>query len=113
MAYNKKNQLIIAKKVQDIYLKHSKEGVTTRSIYNEHIYPVFFISIATFYKYLAINARKELKEIGVSEEDINSCNDPVERNDNALVEQISAIVKEQLDASNKHLLRMFAQMQGL
>jgi hypothetical protein len=62
MAYSNQNRLKRIKDIQDIYLLHKKEGVTTRYVYKAHIYPVYKISMATFYNYLSTNAKKELKQ---------------------------------------------------
>ena len=63
MGYNRRNLLIKILEVQSIYLEHSKRGVTGKWIFNELIYPKYKISRATFYNYLATNAKKELKEL--------------------------------------------------
>lgn len=63
MGYNKRNLLIKILDVQTIYMEHSKRGATGKWIFNELIYPKFRISRATFYNYLATNARKELREL--------------------------------------------------
>lgn len=104
MGYNNKNTLIIAKKVQEVYLKHAKEGVTTISIYRNHIYPVFFISKATFYNYLTINVNKELKKHGLEDTDIKAIADEIEPENSELIETITRVVKEQLAISNKDLI---------
>lgn len=49
--------------VQNITLENKRRGKTQEWTYNEIIYPRFFISKATFYAYLARNAKKELKEL--------------------------------------------------
>ena len=63
MGYNKKNLLIKIIDVQDIYMEHSSKGATAKWIFNELIYPKYRISRATFYNYLATNAKMELKKI--------------------------------------------------
>jgi len=63
MGFNGYNRLLIIKKVQDDYLKYKTDGVTSKTVYQKYIYPVYFISIATMYNYLAINARKELNQM--------------------------------------------------
>jgi hypothetical protein len=62
MSYNNKNRLRRIKDIQELYLIHKKEGVSTRHVYKTYIYPVYKISMATLYNYLAVNARKELKQ---------------------------------------------------
>lgn len=63
MAYSRRNYLLKVKEVQCIYLEHQKNGATNEWIYLKVIYPRFLISRSTFYKYLGVNARKELKEM--------------------------------------------------
>jgi len=63
MGYNKKNLLIKIIDVQNLYIKHANRGVTTKWIFDTIIYPKFRISRATFYNYLATNAKKELKDL--------------------------------------------------
>lgn len=63
MAYNKTNLLIKALDVQTIYMEHSKRGATAKWIYTELVFPKYKISRATFYNYLATNAKLELKII--------------------------------------------------
>lgn len=61
---NRKNYLLKVLAVQEIYLAEKKhEGITNVWIYEKKIYPVFFISKPTFYKYLGVNAKKELADI--------------------------------------------------
>lgn len=47
--------------VQEIYLEHAGRGVSNVYIYENYIRPVYFISERTFYRYLARNAKKELR----------------------------------------------------
>lgn len=63
MGYNRENLLRKIIQVQNVYLGHKEKGATNKFIYENYIAPVFFISSKTFYKYLATNARKELKEL--------------------------------------------------
>ena len=62
MARTNTNLLKRIIEVQNITLENKKRGKTQEWTYNEIIYPRFFISKATFYVYLARNAKKELKE---------------------------------------------------
>ena len=63
MAYNNRNLLVKIVEIQNIYLQHKEEGVTGEFIYHKIIRPNYFISRATFYKYLRRNAKKELRYI--------------------------------------------------
>lgn len=61
MYYNR-NRLERIRDIQNLYLQHAERGATNRWIYQHVIYPRYRISRATFYNYLAINAKKKLKE---------------------------------------------------
>lgn len=66
MAYNKKNHLRRIIDIQNIYKKHSKHhqgGASDRWIFKNLIAPIYHISQATFYNYLAVPAQRELNEI--------------------------------------------------
>jgi hypothetical protein len=63
MAYNRQNLLIRIIEIQEIYLEHQKKGISCRWIYVNIIYPKYRISVASLYRYLATNAKKELKEL--------------------------------------------------
>ncbi len=66
MAYNSKNRLQRIIDIQNIYLRYSQEGVTGEYIFTKYIQPIYRISRATFYNYLALNAKKELKDLNES-----------------------------------------------
>lgn len=63
MSYSRKNHLQKVLRVQEIYLKYSRQGCTNEYIYDELIAPYFFISRSTFYEYLSTPAAKELKQL--------------------------------------------------
>lgn len=63
MAYNKRNYLQRIIDIQNVYLEHCANGVSGEYVYIRYIRPVYFISRATFYKYLGINAKKLIKEL--------------------------------------------------
>ena len=63
MAYNRKNKLLQVQKVIEIYQREKRDGVTTRHIYRNCIFPIYPISVSTFYNYLTIPVTKLLKEI--------------------------------------------------
>ena len=58
-------------KVQEIALYHNKQGLFFKEIYHLYIEKQFHISKRTFDTYLGINARKELKELKVNQEQNN------------------------------------------
>ncbi|MCG8474187.1 MAG: hypothetical protein MI784_01705 [Cytophagales bacterium] len=62
MAYNKINKLQLIIDIQNIVLDF-QEDHTNEWIYSKKIYPVYRISRRTFYNYLSINAKKELREL--------------------------------------------------
>ncbi len=66
MGYNRINHLKKIIQVQNVYLAHKPSGATDVFIYKNYIAPVFFICQRTFNRYLATNARKELKELVTS-----------------------------------------------
>lgn len=49
--------------VQTLVLQYQKEGRNQRWIHANIIYPKYLISIATYYRFLGTNAKKELKEL--------------------------------------------------
>ena len=64
MAYNSRNILLRIVDVQNIVIQHTREhGSTQEWVYHKIIFPTYRISRATFYKYLSINAKKELSSI--------------------------------------------------
>lgn len=63
MGYNRRNILKRIIEVQNITLEHTKRGVTQKWVYENVVYPRFLISPATYYNYLAVNAKAELKKM--------------------------------------------------
>lgn len=63
MAYNRKNKLQLIVDIQTVTLEHTRRGVTQRWVYDNVIYPTYRISRATYYSYLAVPAKKQLKDI--------------------------------------------------
>lgn len=63
MAYNRENHLRKIIEIQELYVKLKKQGLFTRTIHKEHIYPKYFITISTLYTYLATPAKRDLKRI--------------------------------------------------
>lgn len=64
MGYNRVNMLKMILEIQRIVLKHKRKGTYQKWVYNNLIRDRYFISYATFNRYLTINAKKELKELG-------------------------------------------------
>ena len=64
MAYNRRNKLAQAKKVQDICNKYRSEyGSSAEWVFENKIRNVYFISRTTFFKFLKINVELELKKL--------------------------------------------------
>lgn len=62
--YNTENLLRKIIEVQNIVLKEQQRGyLNQKEIYHQMIAPKYFISIKTFYNYLARNAKRELADI--------------------------------------------------
>lgn len=66
--HSKKNYLLTALKVQEIYLSHKyKNGVDTglsnRYIFKNYIYPIYPMTERTFYNFLDLSPKAELKKI--------------------------------------------------
>ena len=70
--------LVIA--IQDLYQVHKiHQGVRDTWIYEQHIYPVYYIGKSTFNKYLGLNAKRLLKEIELEIQNLEqTCNGPSE-----------------------------------
>lgn len=63
MGYNRRNILKRIIEVQNITLEHTKRGVSQKWVYENIIFPCFYLSPATYYNYLAMNAKAELKKM--------------------------------------------------
>ena len=63
MGYNKRNKLKRICEIQRVTLEHTGRGVTQKWVYDHIIYPQYFISLSTFYEYLATPARRELNKM--------------------------------------------------
>lgn len=63
MAYQREFFLEKVIEVQNIALKHRKEGLFFKEIYHNYIEKQYHISKRTFDSYMGINAKKELKEL--------------------------------------------------
>jgi hypothetical protein len=60
----KVNYLSRVKAVQEAYRNHKVDGQPDTYVWRMHIWPKFFISLPTFYRYLQTVPDKELKNIG-------------------------------------------------
>jgi hypothetical protein len=63
MAFNNINFLMRVIEVQNIVLEYKDKDVSQKWIYENLIKERFYISKSTFNRYLAVNAKKELKTI--------------------------------------------------
>jgi hypothetical protein len=63
MPYNKSNRLLRIIEIQEITKEHLARGTTERWVYKNIIYPRYFISERTFYQYLGIPAKAQLKKL--------------------------------------------------
>jgi len=65
MAYNRLNYLKRVLEVQDVWQEYGRggKGYTDVWVYRNKIRDVFHISMRTFYHYLDIPAKKQIKEI--------------------------------------------------
>jgi len=61
--YNRENHLLRIIEIQTIVLQHDGRGLPRKWVYENIIYPRYRISRTTFYKYLSINAKKQLKQL--------------------------------------------------
>jgi hypothetical protein len=49
--------------VQDMTLEHTRRGISQAWVYRNVIYPRYFISLKTFYRWLGEPAKRELAEL--------------------------------------------------
>lgn len=63
MSYNKFNYYTRIIEIQNIVLEQQKKGVYNEWTYNNIIKKRFIISRSTFYNYLGINAKAEIKKL--------------------------------------------------
>lgn len=63
MAYDRKNRLQRMIDIQEITLEHTSKGITQEWVYKNVIKPQYRISRRTYFEYLAVNAKKELKDL--------------------------------------------------
>ena len=63
MAYNRKNHLKTVLFVQEFYLEQNKKGIPNTRIIEDLKLHNIHISQSTFYDYLTIPAKKQIKEL--------------------------------------------------
>ena len=63
MAYRRKNYLLKVKAVCELYDQMRNPDVPIACTYRKVIYPCFYISLGTFYRYLNINYKRQLREL--------------------------------------------------
>jgi hypothetical protein len=64
LAYNRKNYLKRAIKIQAIYMEHKETDVTNRYIFRRFVKDAFNIEENTFYNFIKVkNPRMQLKEL--------------------------------------------------
>lgn len=61
--YNGRNRLLKIARIQEITLEHTSKGVTQEWVFENIIKPTYFINKRTYYKYLAVNAKADLKKM--------------------------------------------------
>lgn len=77
MAYNRKNILLKIIDIQQTALEMKQRGVSQKWIYENVIREKYQISLGCFNNYLAVNAKKELKELERVQAETN-CNETKE-----------------------------------
>lgn len=55
--------------IQNLVLERKRHGITQQHVYETEVYPKYFISYATFNRYLSYPAKYELKHGRRKEED--------------------------------------------
>lgn len=63
MAYCKRNYLLRIIEIQNITLEHQNKGATKRWIFSNIIKQKYYISEATYRKYLGVNAKRLIKHL--------------------------------------------------
>ena len=66
MAFSKRNILERIVEIQNITLEHKGKGYTQAWIYRNVVKSRFYISESTFKNYMCRNAKRELRELGIS-----------------------------------------------
>jgi len=63
MAYTRENLLQRMIDIQNVTLEHTQKGVTQEWVFNNQIKPFYRISRKTYYNYLSVPAKKQLKQL--------------------------------------------------
>ena len=74
--YTNRNKLKVIYIVQEYYLEKKKLGITAKRIW-ENVYQIYPMDKATFYNYLAVNARAKLKEFDTDFDELNKMKENV------------------------------------
>lgn len=61
--YNRKNILRRILWVQNVTLEHTQKGVSQQWVYDNIVYPRISVSIRTYYSYLGVNAKAEMRKL--------------------------------------------------
>lgn len=61
MPYRNVNRLRRIIEIQNITLEYTKKGMTQEWVYRNIIYPRFYISRMTYYRYLSEPAKREIR----------------------------------------------------
>ena len=61
MSYSNRNTLLRMVEIQNLVLDRKKHGISQLHVYETEVYPRYFISYATFNRYLSYPAKQELK----------------------------------------------------
>lgn len=67
MAYNRRNLLLKIVEIQEITLEHTGRGVSQEWLFDNVIQTTYHISRGTYYRYLAINAKREITRMDSGE----------------------------------------------
>ena len=67
----RKNYLLKVKAICELYEQVRNPDVPIACTYRKVIYPCFYISLCTFYRYLAINYKKELRDLADKQEPVD------------------------------------------
>jgi hypothetical protein len=63
MAYNRRNFYLKIIEIQEIVLRGQRRGDSQKEVFYREIEKRYFISMRTFYAYLDINAKAELRKL--------------------------------------------------
>jgi hypothetical protein len=75
MAYNREHILERMIRIHNITLEHTSRGVTQEWVYNNIIFPEYLISKATYYKYLSVNAKRDLEILKAKKAKVKAVDD--------------------------------------